>query len=428
MTRHSKYVSAREVMRLLDIRRQTLYAYVSRGWISSVAQPGRKDRLYSREDVERVLSRSRARSGHGPVAAAAMNWGEPIITSQITQLTPEGPLYRLRSALDLAMEGADYENVAEFLWTGAWTSTPVRWPMTSVPRAVGELTTTRLRSNDELLELFALVAVKLGMAAGTSTSNAVDTDGLLASGRALLQVMTGCFGCIAQGRAFSPVKRGESIVDALFRILDIEDTVENRRGLGAILVLFADHELSPGALAARVAAASGGTLHNCIAAAISAASGTLHARMYTSVEAVLTSARTTDGLLARVADMQQAGRAIPGFGRHSVYRNGDPRAQLLLDIARERSHQNPRLRTMIAFVEQTQRLNLHPRHELAVIALTDAMKLPAHIAGPLFVLARTAGWIAHVVEQKAARMELRPRAKPSPAGEDEPDGGPPTQD
>jgi len=83
---------------------------------------------------------------------------------------------------------------------------------------------------------------------------------------------------------------------------------------------------------------------------------------------------------------------------------------------------------MIAFVEQTQRLNLHPRHELAVIALTDAMKLPAHIAGPLFVLARTAGWIAHVVEQKASRMELRPRAKPSPAGEDEPDGGSPTQD
>lgn len=422
MTRHSKYLSARDVMRLLDIRRQTLYAYVSRGWISSVAQPGRKDRLYSRDDVERVLSRSRARSGHGPVAAAAMNWGEPIITSQITQLTPEGPLYRQRSALDLAMEGADYENVAEFLWTGTWTSAAVRWPVTSVPRAIGELTTTHLRSNDELLELFALVSIRIGMAAGTSASNAVATDGLLASGRALLQVMTACFGCIAHARTFSPMKQGESIADALIRILDIEDSFENRRGLGAILVLFADHELSPGALAARVAAASGGTLHNCIAAAITAASGTLHARMYTSVEALLGSARTTDGLLARVADLQQAGQAIPGFGRHSVYRDGDPRTRLLLDITRERSHQPPRVKTLIAFVEQTQRLNLHPRHELAVIALTEAMKLPAHIAGPLFVLARTAGWIAHVVEQKASRMELRPRAKPS-EGQEEADGG-----
>src|SRR5688572_1179312 len=278
MTRHSKYLSARDVMRLLDIRRQTLYAYVSRGWISSVAQPGRKDRLYSRDDVERVLSRSRARSGHGPVAASAMNWGEPIITSQITQLTPEGPLYRMRSALDLAMSGAEYENVAELLWTGAWTPTPLRWTASSVPRGVVELTTARLRSNDELLELFALVAIRLGMTAGPTSSSALGTEALLASGRTIIQVMTACFGCIAQSRTFTSMKRAESIVDALFRILKIDDTAENRRALGALLVLFADHELSPGALSARVAAASGGTLHNCIAAAITAAAGTLHAR------------------------------------------------------------------------------------------------------------------------------------------------------
>ena len=55
----SDYLTAREVMQLLDIRRQTLYAYVSRGWISSIGQAGQKERLYSRGDAERVLSRSR---------------------------------------------------------------------------------------------------------------------------------------------------------------------------------------------------------------------------------------------------------------------------------------------------------------------------------------------------------------------------------
>lgn len=410
MTKHSKYVSARDVMRLLDIRRQTLYAYVSRGWISSVAQPGTKERLYSRDDVERVLSRSRARSGHGPVAAAAMNWGEPIITSQITQLTPEGPLYRLRPALTLAAEGAAYENVAELLWTGAWSSAPIRWPAPGAPRFAAELSGIRLRSNDQLFELFAHLTIKLGMARDESRA---DEESSLVSARLLIQAMTGCFGFIAHGRAFAPMKAGESVEDALIRVLGLDDDADNRRALGAFLVLFADHELSPGALAARVAAASGGTLHNCIAAAVSAASGALHARLYTSVEAFLASAKSTAGLVRAVEDRQKAGEAVPGFGRHSVYLDGDPRAQLLLNIARQRSRPSARLRTLIEFIEQTQGMNLYPRHELAVIALTEAMKLPKHSAGPLFVLARTAGWVAHVLEQRSSKMELRPRARPS---------------
>lgn len=413
MTKHTKYLTARDVMRLLDIRPQTLYAYVSRGWISSVAQPGRKERLYSGDDVERVLSRSHARSGHGPVAAAAMNWGQPIITSQITELTAQGPLYRLRSAVELATQGAQYENVAELLWTGHWSSQPVRWPTAAVPRFISEVTGTRLRSSDDLLELFALVAVRWGLAERASHAPVTDVNATLASGRALIQIMTGCFGCISRSRAFSPMKQGESVADALIRILEVPDTPENRHSLGAILVLFADHELSPGALAARVAAASSGTLYNCIAAAATAAAGALHARLYTSVEALLSSSRTMDGLLAKAFELQSAGQSIPGFGRHSVYREGDPRARLLLDIARQRSHRSPRLRAVVGFIERAQSLNLYPRHELGVIALAEAMKLPAHSAGPLFVLARTAGWIAHVVEQRASRMELRPRAMPS---------------
>ncbi|RZJ10182.1 MAG: citrate synthase, partial [Haliea sp.] len=71
------------------MRPQTLYAYVSRGWIRSVAQPGQKDKLYSRDDVDRVSKRSAARSGHGAVAASAMNWGEPILPTSITEITPD---------------------------------------------------------------------------------------------------------------------------------------------------------------------------------------------------------------------------------------------------------------------------------------------------------------------------------------------------
>src|SRR4051812_628690 len=107
------YASSVEAMKLLDVRQQTLYAYVSRGWIRSMPQPGRKDRLYLREDIHRMLARSRAKSGQGAIAAAAMKyWGDPIIPTSITEITPEGPRYRGRLAVDLARCRAPFEAVA----------------------------------------------------------------------------------------------------------------------------------------------------------------------------------------------------------------------------------------------------------------------------------------------------------------------------
>lgn len=58
------YASAAEAMEILGVRQQTLYAYVSRGWIHSIAQKGLKDKLYLRDDLARVGSRSLARAGH----------------------------------------------------------------------------------------------------------------------------------------------------------------------------------------------------------------------------------------------------------------------------------------------------------------------------------------------------------------------------
>ncbi len=147
-------------------------------------------------------------------------------------------------------------------------------------------------------------------------------------------------------------------------------------------------------------------------AAITTISGTQHARLYVRVEELLGSAKTKPGLLREVQGMQKDGRAVPGFGKHSVYKRGDPRGQFLLTLARKRARQSRRLEALCGFIEDAEgKLGLYPRHELAVIALTQAMGLPAHSAGSLFALARTAGWVAHAVEQRSSKLELRPRAK-----------------
>src|SRR3954465_9405960 len=96
------YLSRAEALEILGIKPQTLYCYVSRGYIRSLPQPGGRSSYYSREDVERVRAKSVARSGHGPAAASAMRWGEPIIETAITEITDRGPRHRTKLAGDLA--------------------------------------------------------------------------------------------------------------------------------------------------------------------------------------------------------------------------------------------------------------------------------------------------------------------------------------
>lgn len=109
------YLTRDEVLEILGIKPQTLYAYVSRGIIRALPRPGRRSNLYLGDDVERIRSRGAARAGLGAIAASAMQWGEPIIATNITQITEAGPRYRNRLAVDLARSNASFETVAEFL-------------------------------------------------------------------------------------------------------------------------------------------------------------------------------------------------------------------------------------------------------------------------------------------------------------------------
>src|SRR3954471_16640255 len=131
------YVSSREALEILQVKRQTLYSYVSRGLIRRRVQPGRRTSYYNREDIHRLKSRSVARSGHGPAAASAMYWGEPVLETSITEITPSGPRYREFLALDLARSSRSFESVAEYLWTGDFPSSEVNWNNDVLPAGIG---------------------------------------------------------------------------------------------------------------------------------------------------------------------------------------------------------------------------------------------------------------------------------------------------
>jgi citrate synthase len=100
----------------------------------------------------------------------------------------------------------------------------------------------------------------------------------------------------------------------------------------------------------------------------------------------------------------------PGFG-HSLYPQGDPRALPLLELARElvESRAARRARTLLAIVDAL--ADEHPTVDVGLAALIAALGAPPSAASGLFAVARSAGWIAHALEQRAAGFMLRPRAR-----------------
>lgn len=405
------YATAAEAMQLLNVRQQTLYAYVSRGWIRSVRQRGKKAKLYLRDDITRVVVRSAARAGHGAVAAAAMNWGEPIFPTSITEITPQGPRYRDHLAADLVREGRSFEAVAELLWTGE-LNTPPTWPVLrhsmELQRLVDMLPT--LQASDNILESIALVILLLGMRRG-SVAERLQQGRTLPAAREIMQAAVACCGFAGPKRQYRPMREGESIIDGLVASLGITSSDENRECLRAILILMADHELPPGTLSARVVASAGGTLHSCLASALCATSGVDVGRMYERVEAFLGTPQTRTVLLNRAMKLHARGTRVPGFD-HPLYPKGDPRATQLLDLARSRSQHSREIRSIFRFLDDIYSgAGLLPRQEFAVVVLARAMNLSPHAPAALFALARIAGWVSHVQEQRASGMMLRPRAK-----------------
>ncbi|MBS4017551.1 MAG: citrate synthase, partial [Dechloromonas sp.] len=102
------------------------------------------------------------------------------------------------------------------------------------------------------------------------------------------------------------------------------------------------------------------------------------------------------------------GSPVPGFG-HSVYRDGDPRADALLS-ALLRAGADRRL-AVDAPALITEATGLRPNIDFSLAVLMRMLGLPIGHETALFAIARTAGWIAHAMEQLATEALIRPRAR-----------------
>ena len=177
----------------------------------------------------------------------------------------------------------------------------------------------------------------------------------------------------------------------------------------------AEHGLNASTFTARVVASTGADCGAALSAAVGALSGPLHGGAPARVLPMLDAAAAADSVDAYVKNLLDSGDRLMGFG-HRVYRAEDPRARLLRRTAQELGSER------FAVAEELENValaELHARKPDRVLAtnvefwsavVLDVAGVPPELAPAMFGCSRTAGWSAHVLEQKRLGRLVRPSA------------------
>jgi citrate synthase len=371
-----EWLSASEAMDELGVRPQTLYAYVSRGRIEARAQDAdpRKS-LYRAADVADLAKRKRQGRKAAQVAANAIAWGEPVLPSAITTVHGGKLWYRGLDAAGMART-ATLEACAERLWqapAGLFAGGAGAIPQGASPRA----------------RMFALLAAR---AASDAPARGRKNEALWPEAAGLVESLADA----VAGAGFSgPIH--SRLAQAWHCDEDGADLIRRT------LVLTADHELNASTFAARVTASTGASLAASTLSGLAALSGPLHGGMSARVQ-VFVQETLKVGAAKAVRARIEAGLPIPGFG-HPLYPSGDPRAAALL----EAFPLTPEYQAILDAVMEM--AGERPNIDFSLTALTWTLDLPDEAPFLLFAVARSAGWIAHALEQLQTGQLIRPRAR-----------------
>ncbi|MEU9893777.1 citrate synthase [Streptomyces phaeochromogenes] len=392
----ARRISTKQAAELLGVKPETVYAYVSRGQLSSRRSTGGRGSTFDTKEVEALARRNRREPAESSPAA-----GKLSVRTRITLIDKDRYYFRGVDATELAARHS-YEEVAEWLWTGVLRpGATFTAPEASV--AVARRAVDALPEHTGPTDRLRVAAI----AAATADPLRFDLSeqAVLGTARTLIPTL------VAALPPKSPDHRdGSSLAHRLWARLSGREADEaSLRALDTALALLVDHDLAASTLAVRVAASARAHAYAAVSAGLGVLEGPLHGAASGLAHRMLLDVLDRGTAAPVVADELRAGRRVPGLG-HRIYPGEDPRARVLFGLLEDVPRAAPALAAARDIVDTTARhVPLHANVDLALAVLTASSGMHASAGEAIFAVARTAGWIAHVLEEyDEAPLRMRP--------------------
>ncbi|HZO80166.1 MAG TPA: citrate/2-methylcitrate synthase [Candidatus Binataceae bacterium] len=418
-----RMLTADEAAAQLGVKLGTLYAYVSRGWLRSYRRRVGRQALYRRDEIlalRDLATAERGRRGRSlpdasswvtvaqPPSADGSAYGVIVAESAVSSII-EGRIAYRGYPIEELVGRASFEEICLLLWNGERPSASAVAALRQViarAEAPDKVAAALRAVGDEAPPLLRLAVAMPALAARERQRQARPT---LEQGTRIMGVLP-----LALARGRAPYANGGGMAARLAGVgLRAPGAEWEIASLDRILVACAEHELNASTFAARVVASTGADLYASVLAALCSLSGPIHGGACDRIEQMFAQLDAGMHLDECLAGFSVKWRLPPGFG-HAIYPAGDPRAVLLkkeaAEIARRRGR---RLFESALRVEETvwRRERLRPNLDFYLTVCARMLGFPRGLPAAIFAIGRSAGWIAHSLEQYADNRLIRPRMR-----------------